>query len=490
MIRRNRRGGVTVIQSGGRGSYRPEDEQDLNGAHRIHIAAYCGLCQEVKELIDSNSVRIGVKERSGREALHYAALGGHCDIIAALLERGAKVKAEDTCKMHPLYYAAAHGHCDALELLLKYRADAEHRGRGNITMLHEAAGGGHVRAVALLLEHRASADARDSRGVSPLYLATCKKQRGTVSILKDASEAVSCSAKALKERKSGKMESALHHYNLARKALGEWPLPRMKAEISWEAAACELFLQQFAQCMKSCNVALQGNPAPIDPELVRLRLREAFAGHQRQEELKKLAAVEELKEAVVANCTDSFPDHAENVDFLETTSEVDNKGDAAEAATMELLSSDSASPSSTSPATGTFGDSNAPEEADHAGAPERVKEAPSHQAPDIDQPDADAAGCDEGPDETPTCVVCLSEQAVFVGKVCGHLAWCAACRRKAVHLSLGGQGSKAKHHLSSTQLDRVPVACPVCREEGCIVRFKGRAWRRAPVSGDVYVPLA
>ena len=65
------------------------------------------------------------------------------------------------------------------------------------------------------------------------------------------------------------------------------------------------------------------------------------------------------------------------------------------------------------------------------------------------------------------CVCCLDQDAVLVGKQCGHVAWCRSCRRKAVWQHLGKNVSR--RDLSSKQLERTKIACPICRKMTTLV---------------------
>ena len=55
--------------------------------------------------------------------LHWAAVGGHKDVVELLLAHGAEVNARYSDGYTPLHYAAANGHKDVVELLLANEAD-------------------------------------------------------------------------------------------------------------------------------------------------------------------------------------------------------------------------------------------------------------------------------------------------------------------------------------------------------------------------------
>ena len=66
------------------------------------------------------------------------------------------------------------------------------------------------------------------------------------------------------------------------------------------------------------------------------------------------------------------------------------------------------------------------------------------------------------------CVTCMDLGAAVVATQCGHTVCCVRCRRKFVHQTLVQDGhcantSAAKKELSTKQLERIKVPCPICR---------------------------
>jgi ankyrin repeat protein len=107
-------------------------------------------------------------------ALHFAAIGGHEEVVAYLLENGAQVEQQDGHGYTPLMYASEGGHLRVVLLLLEHMGEqvqglevTDERDYGR-TALHLAVARGHDEVVIALLRHGARADTRDLRGKSAI----------------------------------------------------------------------------------------------------------------------------------------------------------------------------------------------------------------------------------------------------------------------------------------------------------------------------------
>lgn len=96
--------------------------------------------------------------------LYYATKNGHKDIVAALLEAGAKERAK------AFNLAAEQGNIDLLRIFIAHQTDIHSKLLGN-TPLHSAAIKGKVEAAKFLLENRANINAQGECGCTPLRLA-------------------------------------------------------------------------------------------------------------------------------------------------------------------------------------------------------------------------------------------------------------------------------------------------------------------------------
>jgi ankyrin repeat protein len=131
------------------------------------LAASQGRTAVVRLLLSDARGRrsVGVVDASGCNALLWAALGGHADVIDALLGAGADPNAELRGGKRPLAAAAARGHVAALKRLLAGSADAAARDRAGKTAADHASSG-EVKSLLAEAAAAAAAAAAGARGAS------------------------------------------------------------------------------------------------------------------------------------------------------------------------------------------------------------------------------------------------------------------------------------------------------------------------------------
>jgi ankyrin repeat protein len=68
--------------------------------------------ESAKELLKNNAP-LDIKDAQKKTALHWAAMGGHTEVVKELIQMGAKKDEQDDTGKTPLHLAAMEGHKDA-----------------------------------------------------------------------------------------------------------------------------------------------------------------------------------------------------------------------------------------------------------------------------------------------------------------------------------------------------------------------------------------
>jgi len=90
----------------------------------LQEAAFAGLHEPVRILLEELQASVQPKDADGRTALHFASEGGHADVAQLLLARGrAHVDARDAHGQTSLLLAAGKGHIRAAKALVRFSAD-------------------------------------------------------------------------------------------------------------------------------------------------------------------------------------------------------------------------------------------------------------------------------------------------------------------------------------------------------------------------------
>jgi len=100
----------------------------------LMLAAMKGYGSVCKKLID----RDADVNKPGWTPLHYAATGGHADIVLMLLEHHAYIDAASPNGTTPLMMAAMYGSARIVKILLEAGADPVLKNDANLTALHFA----------------------------------------------------------------------------------------------------------------------------------------------------------------------------------------------------------------------------------------------------------------------------------------------------------------------------------------------------------------
>lgn len=126
--------------------------------------------------------KIGHYVYAGDTALHLAAAAHQPDVVRALVDAGANVKARNRRGATPLHYAAdgnpasvdwaPHRQAETIRLLIESGADPNSVDQSGVAPLHRAIRNRCAAATAALIEGGADVRAPNGRGSTPLLLAT------------------------------------------------------------------------------------------------------------------------------------------------------------------------------------------------------------------------------------------------------------------------------------------------------------------------------
>ena len=158
----------------------PTMAADTSGNTPLHIAAYHGHHQTVRNLLASHKYEVNCVNSRHRTPLHLACIGGHVDIVRTLLsEFGADVNSRDGENDTPLNKAALGGHTDVVcTLITEFGCSPQVRGFEGRALLHQACDGGHLELVEKLVsEFDCDLMAVSDTGDTPLHIAALCGQK-------------------------------------------------------------------------------------------------------------------------------------------------------------------------------------------------------------------------------------------------------------------------------------------------------------------------
>ena len=139
----------------------------------IFEAAATGRTERVRELVQEDPDLANAFASDGFQPLGLAAFFGHREAVELLLAYGASVNSpsHNAQKVMPLHSAVAGQHADIVAVLLDHGAKVNARQADDFTPLHGAAQNGQLHVVQFLVEHGARVNLRNSKGRTPLALA-------------------------------------------------------------------------------------------------------------------------------------------------------------------------------------------------------------------------------------------------------------------------------------------------------------------------------
>ncbi len=140
----------------------PNAEDTKFGPAPVAAAAQKSF-EALAALLDSPEVNVNLLNASGESALMYACLHGDLKAAQLLVKKGAEVNKPQWA---PLHYAAAGGHPELVKLMLENHAFIDASSPNDTTPLMMAARGKHLTVVRLLLEEGADPTPLNQAGLS------------------------------------------------------------------------------------------------------------------------------------------------------------------------------------------------------------------------------------------------------------------------------------------------------------------------------------
>ena len=143
-----------------------------SGKSAVMVAAYYGQ-EEAMELMHGRGVSWVSRDKNGLTPVHWAADGGHDDLLNWMLKKGAPVDVEDlTNGWTPLMRVAClSGNDDVAETLITKGAQVNQMDKSGKTVLMAAAMNGHFALVRMLVEKGADIYLKNKEGKTALEFA-------------------------------------------------------------------------------------------------------------------------------------------------------------------------------------------------------------------------------------------------------------------------------------------------------------------------------
>ena len=132
------------------------EARNRNDESPLMLAALAGMTDVCRRLIAKDAD----VNKPGWTPLHYAASGGHAEIVQLLLDHAAYIDAQSPNQTTPLMMAAMYGNTPTVTALLDAGADASLRNQKGMTALDFAREAGRQGAVELLERHLKALPAR------------------------------------------------------------------------------------------------------------------------------------------------------------------------------------------------------------------------------------------------------------------------------------------------------------------------------------------
>ncbi|XP_048581815.1 serine/threonine-protein phosphatase 6 regulatory ankyrin repeat subunit C isoform X3 [Nematostella vectensis] len=163
-----------------------EKEEGIDqGFTPLHLAAQNGDPAMIRLLMNHPGVKMDATTKEmERTALHYAALGGHIEVVSTLISKStAPLHMRDKHGYTPLHMAAANGYKELVALLIGQGSDINAVNEDGNTPIHLAAEAGCLTVTRLLTEYGASTVCVNNKKGAPICLAARRRNLDVVEFL-------------------------------------------------------------------------------------------------------------------------------------------------------------------------------------------------------------------------------------------------------------------------------------------------------------------
>jgi len=154
------------------------------GKTALHLAAHAGTMDATRVLCEGGA-EVDIVDNDDRTPLHVAALNGHLEVVAYLLEKAhASANMLDKNDQTALHFACIGGYLEVCQKLIDHEAYTEVDTASNLQPLHFAALSGHTSIAKLLLQNGADINCLCAEDLqSPLHCAASRGHAMMVGLL-------------------------------------------------------------------------------------------------------------------------------------------------------------------------------------------------------------------------------------------------------------------------------------------------------------------
>jgi ankyrin repeat protein len=154
--------------------------RDPQGLHPLILAIRQPSPAVLERLLGAPGLQVEARNRNDESALMLAALAGMTDVCRRLIALDADVNKPGWT---PLHYAASGGHAEIVQLLLEHSAYIDAQSPNQSTPLMMAAMYGNTRTLSVLLQAGADASLKNQKGMTALDFAREADSQGAVALI-------------------------------------------------------------------------------------------------------------------------------------------------------------------------------------------------------------------------------------------------------------------------------------------------------------------